>query len=69
MFNCGLFFIVGLFQCVLFSIIMFNLDVNYFKIVFDGKWYFLLFCNQCWFFLVCVCFGYGNGYGDINGNE
>merc|ERR1712137_1056287 len=36
---------------------------------FDGKWYFPLSRNQRWSFLARVRLGYGNGYGDINGNE
>jgi len=36
---------------------------------FDGKWYFPLSRNQRWSFLARLRLGYGNGYGDINGNE
>ena len=43
--------------------------MNYFKTVFDGKWYFPLSRDQRWSFLTRVRLGYGNGYDEINGNE
>ncbi|MCS5578804.1 MAG: outer membrane protein assembly factor BamA, partial [Alteromonas macleodii] len=67
--NRGLFPTAGSSQRASFSITTPNSDVNYFKTVFDGKWYFPLSRNQRWSFLARVRLGYGNGYGDINGNE
>jgi len=67
--NRGLFPTAGSSQRASFSITTPNSDVNYFKTLFDGKWYFPLSRNQRWSFLARVRLGYGNGYGDINGNE
>jgi outer membrane protein insertion porin family len=67
--NRGLFPTAGSSQRASLSITTPNSDVNYFKSVFDGKWYFPLSRNQRWSFLARVRLGYGNGYGDINGNE
>lgn len=46
-----------------------NSDVNYFKLDFDGRWYFPLSNDQQWTFLTRLELGYGNGYGTINGND
>lgn len=67
--NRGLFPTAGSTQRASFSITTPNSDVNYFKTIFDGKWYFPLTRNQRWSVLARVRLGYGNGYGDINGNE
>ena len=67
--NRGLFPTAGSSQRASFSATTPNSDVTYFKTVFDGKWYFPLSRNQRWSFLARVRLGYGNGYGDINGNE
>ncbi|MEC8230444.1 MAG: BamA/TamA family outer membrane protein, partial [Pseudomonadota bacterium] len=67
--NRGLFPTAGSSQRASFSITTPNSDVNYFKTVFDGKWYFPLSRNQRWSFLARMRLGYGNGYGDIDGNE
>jgi outer membrane protein insertion porin family len=67
--NRGLFPTAGSSQRASFSITTPNSDVNYFKSVFDGKWYFPLSRNQRWSFLARLRVGYGNGYGDIDGNE
>jgi outer membrane protein insertion porin family len=67
--NRGLFPTAGSSQRASFSITTPNSDVNYFKSVFDGKWYFPLSRNQRWSFLARMRLGYGNGYGDIDGNE
>ena len=67
--NRGLFPTAGSTQRASLSITTPNSDVNYFKMIFDGKWYFPLSRNQRWSFLARLRLGYGNGYGDINGNE
>jgi outer membrane protein insertion porin family len=67
--NRGLFPTAGSSQRASFSATTPNSDVTYFKSVFDGKWYFPLSRNNRWSFLARVRLGYGNGYGDINGNE
>ena len=46
-----------------------NSDVNYFKLNFDGKWYFPLSRNQKWSFLTRLELGYGNGYSQVNGHD
>ena len=67
--NRGLFPTAGSSQRASFSITTPNSDVNYFKTVFDTKFYFPLSRNQRWSVLARLRLGYGNGYGDINGNE
>ena len=44
-------------------------DVQYFKVNFDSKFYFPLTRNQRWTILTRLQLGYGNGYGDVNGND
>jgi len=44
-------------------------DVQYFKFNFDSKFYFPLTRNQRWTVLTRLQLGYGNGYGDIRGND
>lgn len=44
-------------------------DVQYFKVNLDTKFYFPLTRNQRWTVLARMQLGYGNGYGDINGND
>lgn len=44
-------------------------DVQYFKINIDSKFYFPLSRNQRWTVLTRLQLGYGNGYGDVNGND
>lgn len=44
-------------------------DVQYFKINFDSKFYFPLTQNHKWTFLTRLEVNYGNGYGDLDGNE
>jgi len=46
-----------------------NSDVNYFKINLDTKWYFPLTRDKRWTVLTRFNAGYGNGYGQINGND
>ncbi|WP_395344536.1 outer membrane protein assembly factor BamA [Ningiella sp. W23] len=65
--NRGLFPTDGSSQRASLSVTTPNSDVNYFKFVGDGKWYFPLTRNQRWSVLARMRFGYGNGYGDING--
>lgn len=44
-------------------------DVQYFKINFDSKFYFPLTQSHKWTFLTRLEVNYGNGYGDLDGNE
>ncbi|WP_088331666.1 outer membrane protein assembly factor BamA [Lacimicrobium sp. SS2-24] len=44
-------------------------DVDYFKLSFDTKFYFPLSRDQRWSFLARLEMGYGNGYGDLDGND
>ena len=44
-------------------------DVEYFKFNFDSKFYFPLTDNHKWTLLARFEANYGNGYGDLNGNE
>lgn len=67
--NRGLFPTAGSSQRASFSITTPNSDVNYFKVVGDGKWYYPLTRNQRWSVLARFRFGYGNGYGNTNGIE
>lgn len=67
--NRGIFPSAGSSQSASFSITTPNSDVNYFKTIFDSKFYFPISRDQRWSFLARMRLGYGNGYGDINGNE
>ncbi|RDV24406.1 outer membrane protein assembly factor BamA [Alteromonas aestuariivivens] len=67
--NRGLFPTAGSSQRASFSITTPNSDVNYFKSVLDTKFYYPLSRNQRWSVLARLRLGYGNGYGEINGNE
>ncbi|MBT0585006.1 outer membrane protein assembly factor BamA [Alteromonas oceanisediminis] len=67
--NRGVFPTAGSSQRASFSITTPNSDVNYFKTIVDGKFYFPLSRNQRWSVLARLRLGYGNGYGDINGND
>ncbi|WP_100642197.1 outer membrane protein assembly factor BamA [Alteromonas facilis] len=67
--NRGVFPTAGSSQSASFSITTPNSDVNYFKTIFDTKFYFPLSQDQRWSFLARLRLGYGNGYGDINGVE
>jgi len=44
-------------------------DVQYFKVNVNAKFYFPLSQNQRWTVLTRLQFGYGNGYGEVNGND
>ena len=44
-------------------------DVQYFKLNFDSKFYFPLTRSQRWTVLARLQLGYGNGYGDVRGND
>ncbi len=44
-------------------------DVQYFKVNFDSKFYFPLTRDQRWTVLTRLQLGYGNGYGEVNGND
>ncbi|MDN3652547.1 outer membrane protein assembly factor BamA [Thalassotalea ponticola] len=44
-------------------------DVEYFKVKYDAKYYKPLSRDHSWTFLARFEAGYGNGYGDVNGND
>jgi outer membrane protein insertion porin family len=44
-------------------------DVQYFKLNLDTKFYFPLSQDQRWTVLARLQLGYGNGYGEVNGND
>ncbi len=67
--NRGLFPTAGSSQQASFSITTPNSDVNYFKTIFDTKYYFPLSRDNRWSLLTRLRLGYGNGYSDINGND
>ena len=67
--NRGLFPTAGSSQRASFSITTPNSDVNYFKTVYDARFYFPVSRDQRWSFLTKLRLGYGNGYGDINGSD
>lgn len=67
--NRGVFPSAGSSQRASFSITTPNSDVNYFKTIVDTKFYFPLSQSQRWSVLARARLGYGNGYGDINGND
>lgn len=64
--NRGIFPTAGSSQSASFSVTTPNSDVNYYKMIFDSKFYFPLSRDQRWSFLARLRAGYGNGYGDIN---
>jgi outer membrane protein insertion porin family len=65
--NRGVFPTAGSSQRASIGVTTPNSDVNYFKSEIDGKWYFPLSRNHRWSVLARLKFGYGNGYGDIDG--
>lgn len=67
--NRGLFPTAGSSQRATFSMTTPNSDVNYFKTVFDSKFYFPLSRDQRWSVLARLRLGYGNGYGSTDGND
>ncbi|WP_218354797.1 outer membrane protein assembly factor BamA [Alteromonas lipotrueiana] len=67
--NRGLFPTAGSSQRATFSVTTPNSDVNYFKTVLDTKFYYPLSRDQRWSVLARLRLGYGNGYGDANGND
>ena len=67
--NRGLFPTAGSSQRASFSITTPNSDVNFFKTIYDGRFYFPLSRDQRWSVLTKVRLGYGNGYGDISGED
>ena len=67
--NRGIFPTAGSSQSASFSVTTPNSDVNYFKTIFDSKFYFPLSRDQRWSFLARFRAGYGNGYGETNGVE
>ena len=44
-----------------------NSDTSFFKVNLDTKWYFPI--SRGWSFKTSFRLGYGNGYGEINGND
>ncbi|GAB5382062.1 outer membrane protein assembly factor BamA [Aliiglaciecola sp. M165] len=67
--NRGIFPTAGSSQSASFSVTTPNSDVNYFKTIFDSKFYFPLSQSQRWSVLARFRAGYGNGYGETNGVE
>jgi outer membrane protein insertion porin family len=67
--NRGLFPTAGSSQQATFSATTPDSDVNYFKTVFDSKYYFPLSRDTRWTVLTRLRFGYGNGYGTANGSD
>lgn len=65
--NRGIFPTAGSSQSASFSVTTPNSDVNFFKTIFDSRFYFPVSRDQRWSFLARFRAGYGNGYGDING--
>jgi len=67
--NRGTFPSAGSSQSLSYKMTTPNSDLNYFKVNFDGKWYFPLSRDQRWTVLARFQAGYGNGYGEFDGNE
>jgi len=68
--NRGTFPTAGSSQSLSFKMTAPNIsDVQYFKLNFDSKFYFPLTRNQRWSVLARLQLGYGNGYGETNGND
>ncbi|MGJ8693301.1 MAG: outer membrane protein assembly factor BamA [Thalassotalea sp.] len=67
--NRGTFPTAGSMQSIGFKVTTPNSDVNYFKLNLDTKWYFPLSRDQRWSLLARFEAGYGNGYGQFNGND
>jgi outer membrane protein insertion porin family len=68
--NRGLFPTAGSSQQATVSVTTPNSDVNYFKFLYDARFYFPISSNQRWSFLTRFRIGYGNGYGTTdNGSD
>ncbi|MEW6982615.1 outer membrane protein assembly factor BamA [Colwelliaceae bacterium 6471] len=67
--NRGTFPTAGSQQSLSYKMTTPNSDVQYFKLNLDTKWYFPLTRDQRWTVLTRFQAGYGNGYGEINGND
>lgn len=67
--NRGLFPTAGSNQTLSLSVTTPNSDANYFKAEFNTRFYFPLSDDQRWSFLTRLRLGYGNGYGEINGQD
>lgn len=67
--NRGTFPTAGSSQSVSLKVTTPNSDSQYFKLYSDSKFYFPLSRNQKWSFLTRFRLGYGNGYGEKNGND
>ncbi len=68
--NRGTFPTAGSQQSLSFKMTTPNIsDIQYFKVNLDTKFYFPLTRNQRWTVLARMQLGYGNGYGDVNGND
>ncbi len=67
--NRGTFPTAGSQQSLSYKMTTPNSDVNYFKVNLDTKFYFPITRDQRWTVLTRMQLGYGNGYGQINGND
>ncbi len=65
--NRGTFPTAGSSQRLSYKMTTPNSDTNYFTLNLDTKWYFPI--ARGWSFKTSLKLGYGNGYGDINGND
>ena len=65
--NRGTFPTAGSQQVLSYKMTTPNSDTNYFKINLDTKWYFPI--ARGWSFKTSLKLGYGNGYGQVNGND
>ncbi|WP_026375680.1 outer membrane protein assembly factor BamA [Aestuariibacter salexigens] len=67
--NRGIFPTAGSSQRASIEVTAPSSDVNYYKAILDARFYFPLTNDQRWSVLARARFGYGNGFGDINGND
>lgn len=67
--NRGLFPTAGSNQTLSLQVTTPNSDTNYFKAEFNTRFYFPLSDDQRWSFLTRLRLGYGNGYGEVNGQD
>lgn len=67
--NRGTFPTAGSQQTLTYKMTTPNSDVNYFKVNLDTKFYFPITRDQSWTVLTRLQLGYGNGYGQLNGND
>ncbi len=67
--NRGTFPTAGSQQSLSYKMTTPNSDVNYFKVNLDTKFYFPITRDQKWTVLTRLQLGYGNGYGEVRGND